>query len=89
MKQIVFILILLFSQQLLAQEETDYYQAGGKHASEGNYEKAIENFKLEIEKNPGNYYVWFNLALSESFLGQNENSLNDFSKAIELKPDYY
>lgn len=89
MKQIIFIIALLASQLAFTQEKIDYYQLGGKYASEGNYKKAIENFKLEVEKNPGNYYAWFNLALSESFFGQNENSIKDFSKAIELKPDYY
>jgi len=89
MKQITLIIVFLVSQQLLAQEKTDYYQIGGKYASEGNYEKAIENFNKELEREPKNYYAMYNKALCESRLGKHKKSIIDFSKAIELKTDYY
>lgn len=89
MKQIAITLILLVGQQLLAQENPDYYQIGGKYASEGNYEKAIENFNKEIEREPKNYYAWFNKALCNSYLKEYDKSIKHFSKAIELNPDYY
>lgn len=81
--------MLLIGQHLLAQEKPNYYQIGGKYASEGNYEKAIENFNKELEREPKNYFAWFNKALCESLLGEHEKSIKDFSQAIELKPDYY
>lgn len=81
--------MLLVGQQLLAQEKPDFYQIGGKYASEGNYEKAIENFNKEIERESKNYYAWFNKALCNSYIGEYEKSIKDFSQAIELKPDYY
>lgn len=89
MRQIFGFLILLLSSSILAQENPDYYQLGGKSASEGNYEKAIEYFVKELEREPNNYYAWFNKALCETRLGEHEKSIKDFSRAIELEPDYY
>jgi len=89
MRQIFGFLILLLSSSILAQGNHDHYQLGGKFANEGNYEKAIEHFKQELEREPKNYFAWFNKALCESRLGEHEKSIKDFSQAIALKPDYY
>ncbi len=89
MRQIISFLILVQGFTLLAQENPDHYQLGGKFASEGNYEKAIEHFNKELEREPNNYYAWFNKALCESRLGEHKKSIKDFSQAIALKPDYY
>ncbi len=89
MKQLTILLMLFLGLQLAAQDDVDFYQLGGQLASEGRFEEAILNFEKELEKEPGNYFAWFNKALCESYLGRNRESISDFSKAIELNPEYH
>lgn len=89
MKQIAFILLVSLSHLLSAQEKVNYYEIAGNLASEGKFEKAIENYNKELERSPDNYYALFNKGLCHSYLGEKEKSIIDFSEAIYLNPNYY
>ncbi|MBN2808887.1 MAG: tetratricopeptide repeat protein [Deltaproteobacteria bacterium] len=53
------------------------------------YEKAIENYTQELIQTPEESFLFFNRALCYSELQQNENALQDVSRALELKPDFH
>lgn len=89
MRQISIFIILLTSLQMFSQDYPDYYQIGGIYAREGEYAKAIENYKMELEREPDDYLAWYYKGLSEAFLDSLENALTDFDKVVELKPDFY
>ena len=52
------------------------------------YEKAIENYSLELNRNSEKYSLFFNRALCYAELKQNEKALEDVSRTLELKPDF-
>jgi tetratricopeptide (TPR) repeat protein len=53
------------------------------------YKKAIENYDLEIQMASENPVAYFNRALCLSELGRNKEALEDLTKTLELKPDFY
>lgn len=53
------------------------------------YEKAIENYEIEIGMAPENPVVYFNRALCLAELDKNKEALDDLSKTLSLKPDFY
>lgn len=63
--------------------ELDGYLASGKHA------EALENLNLAITNNPKNEVLYFARGTVYENLKQQDNAIKDYSKAIELKPDYY
>lgn len=89
MKLITLIISFIISQQLFSQDETNYYEIAGELASEGQYEKAIENYNKELKREPGNYYALYNRGLCHSYLGETKKSIDDFSEVIFLNPDSY
>lgn len=54
-----------------------------------NYEKALDNYNLEIENGHRNHLVFFNRALCFKKLGEVEKALKDIHTALEIKPDFY
>lgn len=59
-----------------------------KNSSEKNqYEKAVEKCKKEIEKDPQNPKLHYNLGMLYGLLDQHENALDEFKKAVLLFTD--
>lgn len=54
-----------------------------------NYEKALENYNIEIRKGHRNHLVFFNRALCLEQLGQFNKALADIETALQIKPDFY
>jgi len=55
-------------------------------------EKNIDELTAKINENPQDHILLNERAKAQAKMGQNENALNDFSKAIEIEPkvsDYY
>jgi tetratricopeptide (TPR) repeat protein len=73
---------------LFAQEEPSATE--GLRALEAkNYQAAITHFKAAAEKNPKDHETLFHLALAYSLNGQEELSVEQYRKVLELKPGLY
>ncbi len=54
-----------------------------------NYHKALEYYDIEIEQGHENHLVYFNRALCLEQMGQVDKALEDLSKSLSLKSDFY
>lgn len=59
-----------------------YFEAAGKAFGQGNYRKAIENFKLAQAQNPYDYAFDENIGLCYHSLGEFANAIKYFDKVI-------
>ncbi|HHN65853.1 MAG TPA: tetratricopeptide repeat protein [Nitrospirae bacterium] len=66
----------------------DYYVKKGNYRLEdGQYEDAIKEFNLALQKNPQHHMAYLGLALSYMQMGKNKKALEYFNRTISLKPD--
>lgn len=56
------------------------------HNQTGNYEEAISQAKLGLEKNPGDAEAYFQLGIAYSYTGEMRLAYDHFMKAAELDP---
>ena len=61
-----------------------YYNRANILCSERDYTAAVQYYTLAIEKDNDFAEAWFNRGLTRIFVGQNEQGLDDLSKAGEL-----
>ncbi|WP_300456555.1 tetratricopeptide repeat protein [Desulfobacula sp.] len=54
-----------------------------------DYEKAIESYDTEIQMDSENHVAYFNRALCLAELGRNTDALDDLSRTLALKPEFY
>ncbi len=54
----------------------------------GEYEKAVEHFRVALEVKPNNAEVHNNLAGALGKLGRTDKEIEHYRKALELKPDF-
>lgn len=57
--------------------------------TEGRSEHAEKEIKKEIEKNPENEILYYELGFLYDELNENDKALKAYESAIDLKPDYY
>ena len=62
---------------------------GLKALDEGRYEAAAEAFRQAIRSDPSDFAAHFNLALAYSFLGKDEDGIQEYRKVLELRPGLY
>ena len=62
---------------------------GMKALDEGRYEAAAEAFRQAITADPSDFAAHFNLALAYSFLKKDEEGIQEYRKALELRPGLY
>ena len=65
-----------------------YYNLGNVYADLGDYENAIQSYKLAIKFDPSLSKPHNNLGLAYAALGKLSEAANEFSQAVRLKPDY-
>jgi tetratricopeptide (TPR) repeat protein len=53
-----------------------------------NFEEVIKSFDDEIEINPNNYLVYYNIANFLNEIGNSELAIHLYDKAIQLNPKY-
>ena len=82
-------ILLCFASIWVSAQDDDFYAQGVEFAKKGDYINARAQFDIQTKKTPMDPYAWFNLALTESYLNKNQESVTHFTKAIELKKDYY
>ncbi len=62
--------------------------AGTELLQEGEYAKALEQFKIAAKVDTENEEVFFNLAFTQSRLGNDEEAIAAYRKTIDIFPDY-
>jgi len=72
------------TQEILSPENYEKFNDGRLLRKKGQNEQAIGIFKEVIEENPDDYFIWYNLALAYSKVGDTDNANNAFLTAIEL-----
>jgi len=60
-----------------------------KFFQEGNFEAALENYKLAIAKNPSDSNLYYNLGITALCLEKLEEALEAFKKVLELQPQSF
>jgi tetratricopeptide (TPR) repeat protein len=66
------------------EEKRAKYQGKAQKA----YEKALAQFVMAVQQDPGMYQAWNYVGFAERHLGHYDESLHAYAKALELKPDY-
>ena len=80
-------ILLVVSGFLFAQTEITYYNKGVRQAKKGNYEKAKKFFSISIDEYPFSK-AYYNRALAKSCLKEYASAIEDYTKAIALKPNF-
>lgn len=70
-------------EQSLIIEELNIY------LTSGDFERAKTNLQLAAEQDPTNEILWFSLGSVFDNLGNSEEAINAYLKAIEVKADYF
>ena len=69
-------------------DASDYLERGSDNIDQGEYDKAIVNNDIAIEKMESSLAgAYLNRAIAYGAKGEHERSLSDFSKSIELDPN--
>jgi len=59
-----------------------------KLTAAGKYDEAIDKVSRAIEKEPGNFILYYNRAIGYDKKGDKEKAVLDYQKSLELKPDF-
>ena len=65
-----------------------HYNLGNTYRDKKLEDKAIEQYKIAIEKRPNHASTWYNLGQSYFAKGEFENAIKAYEKAIENNPDH-
>lgn len=85
MKHLIYI-FLFFSGSLFAQSEVLFDEAA-KAYSEGNYQRAIDNYEQILENGETSAALYFNLGNAHYQLDHVAESIYFYEKALQLKPN--
>jgi protein O-mannosyl-transferase len=64
-----------------------YLRLGNAYIKQGQYDKAIENYRKLIQLNPTNFVAYNRLGIAYSYSGRFQLAIENFNNAIQLKPD--
>ena len=79
--------ILILATYLLAQFPNSIVLnnfLGDCHTKLGNFEAAIENYKVILKSTPQDYNSQFNLANLQMYLGEFDEALNGYQKVLDI-----
>ena len=69
-------------------ENKKCFERAFENLKTGHYEEAIQGFNQVLEKQPDHVQTFGNLGLAFAGLGDRENALRSFDRAIALDPEY-
>ncbi len=78
----------LIKEVLVNNNLAEFFHFAEHHLNNGNYEKAVEVFKVISEIQPNYVEVWYNLGLALENNRDLENSRKAFQKAYTIDPNY-
>lgn len=90
MRILATLIILLTGSSLMAQGYNDLFKEGEKQLRVNDYSKAAVLFRQVVEKdstNKFNEYAYSNLAFAQWQLGEIENAITSYTKALTLNPE--
>ncbi|RZJ43177.1 MAG: tetratricopeptide repeat protein, partial [Chryseobacterium sp.] len=61
---------------------------GNVYKEIGEYQKAMEHYKIALDLNPKNPIIYFNMGKVEKYMGRLEEAVTQYNKAIELNEKY-
>lgn len=73
-----------FSKNTLAMA---FYHAGEKDFEKENWDSAIKNYKLAVEKDPNFVFAWDNLGLAYRKKGDYKNAIYAYEQSLKLDPN--
>lgn len=86
LSSIVFVLLLLVSTSLFAQQEA--FRAGMRAFNRNIFSEAITQFKLAIEQDERNADAWYFIGMSFTYSKQYQEAAYSFQKLEAINPDY-
>jgi len=81
--------VLFLAAWLTAGVQADLQGQGLRALDQHDYQKAADIFKQLTTAHPDDYSAFFNLALAETELKEDELAAADFKHTLELKPNLY
>jgi len=76
-------------QQMLVQLVAAYNNRGVAHRSNGDIDRAIEDYDQAIRLNPDYYVAINNRGVALMNKGELDRAIADFDRTIQLRPDYF
>ncbi|CAG8592954.1 10642_t:CDS:2 [Paraglomus occultum] len=73
---------------ILGDTTQQYLDEASNFRREGAYKEALESYNVAISKDPQNYLSYFGRAVTYLSLSRSVAALEDFTKILELKPDF-
>ncbi len=67
-------------------DPSKYLNLGQIYREEGDYEKALEHYRIAVDMNPEMFNAWYNIAYILITTGKHQEALNPVNQALELKP---
>jgi len=67
---------------------SQHLTAGNQFLEQGRFREAIEQFELAVKFNPEDEDLFYNLALAQSRSGDKEAAKKNYTKSLEIYPDY-
>lgn len=86
MKNLLIVLVLIFSEFSYCQTDSQFVQSGFAKYSKEDYKGAIVDYSKAIELNPKDSYLYRVRGSSKNNLQDYLGAIADYSKAIELSP---
>lgn len=85
---VAFVLMMLFPAQAKADDDfAEYFELSFGHESQGNYQAALEKIKKAIQLRPNHYTAILRAGWLCYMLGENNNSIQYYKKAIQASPN--
>lgn len=81
--------VFLFPSPSICSTATEHFNQGLIHSRNGEYSKAIQEYKMAIELKPDYYKAYYNRGTVYAKYEIYEKAIEDFSNAIKIKPDSY
>lgn len=81
-------LVSCVSLAIVSSETDQWFDKGGQHLKNKEYDAAIGDFDKDISLSPNFDVAYYNRGLAYSAKGQYDRAIEDYNKAISLNPNF-
>ena len=85
---VIFGAIFITLDRIHSHKSKTPYQRGVSHQRKGNYDRAIDQYTLALQQNPGNVKAYINRGAAYAARGDYDRAIEDDNRAVELKPGH-